>query len=123
MCHWLGSACVGLSPNAIGAVSAAPFSSASILPISWMYIRMMGGDGLTHATKMAILNANYMRARLAPHYKILFTGDHGTCAHEFIMDIRPIKEACGVTEEDIAKRLMDFNFHAPTMSFPVGGTG
>jgi len=112
----------GLSKHAIGAVSAAPFSSASILPISYMYITMMGGAGLTQATKMAILNANYMMFRLKNHYDILYTGANGTCAHEFILDIRPIKLASGITEEDIAKRLMDFNFHAPTMSFPVAGT-
>jgi len=111
-----------LSKHAIGAVSAAPFSSASILPISYMYITMMGGAGLTQATKMAILNANYMMFRLKNHYDILYTGANGTCAHEFILDIRPIKSASGITEEDIAKRLMDFNFHAPTMSFPVAGT-
>jgi glycine dehydrogenase len=112
----------GLSDDAMGAVAAAPFSSASILPISWMYMRMMGPDGLTQATNMAILNANYMATRLRDHYDILYTGENGTCAHEFILDIRPIKARCGVTEEDIAKRLMDFNFHAPTMSFPVAGT-
>jgi len=108
--------------QATGAVSAAPFSSASILPISYLYIKMMGGAGLTHATKIAILNANYMRNRLQKAYDILYAGENGTCAHEFIIDIRPIKHKSGITEEDIAKRLMDFNFHAPTMSFPVPGT-
>jgi len=108
--------------TAIPAVSAAPFSSASILPISYMYIKMMGGDGLTKATKFAILNANYMMSRLKSHYPILYTGNNGTVAHEFIVDLRPIKAATGITEEDVAKRLLDFNFHAPTMSFPVPGT-
>jgi glycine dehydrogenase len=108
--------------KATTAVAAAPFSSAAILPISYMYIKMMGDEGLTKATKVAILNANYMRARLQKHYDILYVGTNGTVAHEFIMDIRPIKEKTGITEEDIAKRLMDFNFHAPTMSFPVAGT-
>ena len=107
---------------AIGPVAAAPFSSASILPISWMYIRMLGGEGIKLATQMALLNANYMMNRLAPHYSILYRGTNGRCAHEFILDIRGIKTSCGITEEDIAKRLMDYNFHAPTMSFPVAGT-
>ncbi|MFT4174865.1 MAG: aminomethyl-transferring glycine dehydrogenase [Rhodocyclaceae bacterium] len=105
-----------------GAVSAAPFGSASILPISWMYITMMGGEGLRRATEVAILNANYVAARLAPHYPVLYTGRQGRVAHECILDIRPIKAATGVTEVDIAKRLMDYGFHAPTMSFPVPGT-
>jgi glycine dehydrogenase len=112
----------GTSDQAIGAISAAPFSSASILPISWMYMRMMGPDGLTDATKMAIVNANYMMVRLKDHFPILYTGENGTCAHEFIIDMRPLKSKTGVTEEDVAKRLMDYNFHAPTMSFPVAGT-
>jgi len=105
-----------------GAVSAAPFSSASILPISYVYIKLMGGDGLTKATKMAILNANYMAGRLKDHYPILYKGTKGTVAHEFILDIRQIKDRTGISEEDVAKRLLDFNFHAPTMSFPVPGT-
>jgi len=105
-----------------GAVASAPYSSASILPISWMYIRLMGATGLKESTRMAILNANYMMNRLKDHYPVLFTGTNGFCAHEFILDIRPIKAATGITEEDIAKRLMDYNFHAPTMSFPVPGT-
>ncbi len=105
-----------------GAVSAAPFGSASILPISWMYIAMMGGDGLKRATEVAILNANYLAARLADHYPVLYTGSKGRVAHECILDIRPIKAATGVSEVDIAKRLMDYGFHAPTMSFPVPGT-
>jgi glycine dehydrogenase len=108
--------------KATTAVSAAPFSSAAILPISYMYIKMMGDEGLTKATKVAILNANYMLARLQKHYDILYVGANGTVAHEFIMDLRPIKEKTGITEEDIAKRLMDYNLHAPTMSFPVPGT-
>lgn len=110
------------STNTMGAVSAAPYSSASILPISWMYIRMMGGEGLTHATKMAIINANYMAARLRGHFDILYTGNKGLVAHEFIVDLRPFKASAGISEEDVAKRLQDFNFHAPTMSWPVPGT-
>ena len=103
-------------------VSAAPWGSASILPISWMYAAMMGPDGLTQATQVAILNANYIAARLNEHYPVLYTGRNGRVAHECIIDMRPLKEATGITEEDIAKRLMDFGFHAPTMSFPVAGT-
>jgi glycine dehydrogenase len=87
-----------------------------------MYIRMMGPDGLANATKTAILNANYMAARLRPHYSILYTGANGTCAHEFIIDLREFKATTGIVEEDVAKRLIDFNFHAPTMSWPVVGT-
>ena len=105
-----------------GAVSAAPFGSASILPISWMYITMMGGEGLKQATQVAILNANYLAARLKDHYPVLYTGSQGRVAHECILDIRPIKAATGISEVDIAKRLMDYGFHAPTMSFPVPGT-
>ncbi|HSC80320.1 MAG TPA: aminomethyl-transferring glycine dehydrogenase, partial [Chitinolyticbacter sp.] len=104
------------------AVSAAPYGSASILPISWMYIAMMGGQGLKAATSVALLNANYVATRLAGHYPVLYTGTRGRVAHECIIDIRPIKAACGVSEVDIAKRLMDYGFHAPTMSFPVPGT-
>ncbi len=103
-------------------VSAAPWGSASILPISWMYAAMMGPDGLTQATQVAILNANYVAARLRDSYPVLYTGRNGRVAHECIIDMRPLKEATGITEEDIAKRLMDFGFHAPTMSFPVAGT-
>jgi len=103
-------------------VSSAPFGSASILPISWAYIALMGGAGLTEASKVAILNANYIAHRLQDHYPILYTGGSGNVAHECILDIRPIKEASGVSEEDIAKRLIDYGFHAPTMSFPVAGT-
>ncbi|MBT0960678.1 aminomethyl-transferring glycine dehydrogenase [Denitromonas iodatirespirans] len=105
-----------------GAVSAAPYGSASILPISWMYIAMMGGEGLKRATEIAILNANYIANRLKGHYPVLYSGENGRVAHECIIDIRPIKAACGVSEVDIAKRLMDYGFHAPTMSFPVAGT-
>ncbi|MEW9897813.1 aminomethyl-transferring glycine dehydrogenase [Chitinivorax sp. PXF-14] len=105
-----------------GAVSAAPFGSASILPISYMYIAMMGAKGLKMATQVALLNANYIAAKLAPHYPVLYTGSQGRVAHECIIDIRPIKAACGISEVDIAKRLMDYGFHAPTMSFPVAGT-
>ena len=105
-----------------GSVSAAPFGSASILLISYAYIKMLGGSGVTDATKWAILNANYMKARLEKHYPILYSGKNGTCAHEFIVDLRPFKQSCGVEAEDIAKRLIDYGFHAPTMSFPVPGT-
>ena len=105
-----------------GAVSAAPFGSASILPISWMYIRMMGGTGLRQATEVAILNANYVASQLGDDYPVLYVGSQGRVAHECILDIRPIKAATGITEVDIAKRLMDYGFHAPTMSFPVAGT-
>ncbi len=102
-----------------GAISAAPYGSASILPIPWMYIRMMGPDGLTQATKLAILNANYMASRLREYFPVVFTGDHGTVAHECIIDVRGFKRT---TAEDVAKRLMDYGFHAPTLSWPVTGT-
>ena len=105
-----------------GTISAAPWGSASILPISWMYIRMMGAEGMKKATEYAILNANYVAKRLSNHYPVLYTGRNGFIAHECLLDLRPLKEATGITEEDIAKRLMDFGFHAPTMSFPVAGT-
>ncbi|HHG3563776.1 TPA: aminomethyl-transferring glycine dehydrogenase [Vibrio parahaemolyticus] len=104
------------------AVSAADFGSASILPISWAYIAMMGEAGLSNATKVAILNANYVMERLRPNYPVLYRGKNGRVAHECIIDIRPLKEETGISEEDIAKRLMDYGFHAPTMSFPVAGT-
>lgn len=107
---------------AISAISAAPYGSASILPISYAYIAMMGGDGLTNATKIAILNANYIKARLEGHYDVLYTGANGRCAHEMILDCRPFKQSAGIEVEDIAKRLMDYGFHAPTVSFPVAGT-
>jgi glycine dehydrogenase len=105
-----------------GAVSAAPCGSASILPISWMYIRMLGAAGLQRSTEVALLNANYIATRLGEHYPVLYTGRNGRIAHECIIDLRPLKAATGITEVDIAKRLMDFGFHAPTMSFPVPGT-
>ncbi|MFW6345078.1 MAG: aminomethyl-transferring glycine dehydrogenase, partial [Halomonas sp.] len=108
--------------EACGAVSAAAFGSASILPISWAYIKMMGARGLREATELAILNANYIARRLGEHYPVLYKGENGTVAHECIIDIRPLKAASGISEEDIAKRLMDYGFHAPTMSFPVPGT-
>jgi glycine dehydrogenase len=112
-----------LRPNkGQGAVSAAPWGSASILPISWMYVALLGGEGLKRATETAILNANYVAARLKDHYPVLYTGRNGRVAHECILDIRPIKAATGIAEIDIAKRLMDYGFHAPTVSFPVAGT-
>ena len=111
----------GPNPDS-GAVSAAPWGSASILPISWMYISMMGAAGLLKATQVAILSANYIAQRLEGHYPVLYTGKNGRVAHECIIDLRPLKAASGITEEDVAKRLMDYGFHAPTMSFPVPGT-
>ncbi|CAN5163907.1 aminomethyl-transferring glycine dehydrogenase [soil metagenome] len=115
------------SPTAIGAVSAAPLGNAAVLPISWMYVRMMGADGLTAATETAILSANYVAARLADAYDIHFSGNieglkGGGVAHECILDLRPLKDASGVSAEDVAKRLIDYGFHAPTLSFPVAGT-
>jgi glycine dehydrogenase len=117
----------GVNPAAgpegtVGAVSAAPWGSASILPISWAYVTMMGAEGLKRATQMAVLNANYIAHRLSAHYPVLYTGKNGMVAHECIVDLRPTKEACGITAEDIAKRLVDYGFHAPTMSFPVPET-
>ena len=117
----------GVNPRAdahgtIGQVSAAPWGSPSILPISWAYIAMMGAPGLTRATKVAILNANYIAARLAPHYPIVYAGKNGRVAHECIVDLRQIRQACGVTVEDVAKRLIDYGIHAPTMSWPVPET-
>ena len=108
--------------GAVGPVSAAPYGSAGILAISWAYIALMGSEGLTEATKVAILNANYIATRLAPHYPILYSGHNGLIAHECILDARPLKEKSGVSAEDIAKRLIDYGFHAPTLSFPVAGT-
>ncbi|MFT4258786.1 MAG: aminomethyl-transferring glycine dehydrogenase [Microbacterium sp.] len=105
-----------------GPVSAAPYGSAGILPISWAYVRMMGADGLRDATAAAVLSANYIAARLAEHYPVLYTGENGRVAHECILDLRPLKEATGISVDDVAKRLIDFGFHAPTMSFPVAGT-
>jgi glycine dehydrogenase len=117
----------GVNPAAgpegtIGTVSAAPWGSASILPITWAYIAMMGADGLKKATQLAILNANYIKHRLAPHYPVLYTGKNGMVAHECIIDLRPLKESSGITVDDVAKRLVDYGFHAPTMSFPVAET-
>jgi glycine dehydrogenase len=110
----------GFTPH--DAVSAAPYGSASILLISYAYIRMLGAAGVKKATEYAILNANYMKARLEKDFDILFTGHSGTCAHEFIVDLRPFKNSAGIEAEDVAKRLMDYGFHAPTLSFPVPGT-
>ena len=112
----------GGGARAIGPVSAAGRGSPGILPIPWMYIRIMGPDGLRRATEVAILNANYMAARLRDHYRVLYAGPGGRVAHEFIIDCRPFEKSAGVTVEDIAKRLIDYGFHAPTMSFPVAGT-
>jgi glycine dehydrogenase len=112
----------GGGASAIAPVSAASYGSASILTIPWMYIAMMGASGLTRATEVAILNANYMAKRLAPHYRVLFKGERGMVAHEFVIDARPFKASAGIEVEDIAKRLMDYGFHAPTMSWPVPGT-
>ncbi|WP_306370865.1 aminomethyl-transferring glycine dehydrogenase [Nocardiopsis sp. CC223A] len=106
----------------VGPVSAAPFGSAGILPISWAYVRMMGGEGLRHATEVAVLSANYVAKRLESYYPVLYTGADGLVAHECIIDIRPLQKASGISNEDVAKRLMDYGFHAPTMSFPVAGT-
>lgn len=108
--------------HAIHGISAAPWGSASILTISYAYIKLMGAEGLTDATRMAILNANYLKERLKDHYPILYTGKNGRTAHEFIVDIRPFKQSVGIDSIDVAKRLMDYGFHAPTMSFPVPGT-
>jgi glycine dehydrogenase len=111
-------------PKAIHPISAAPWSSASILLISYAYIRLLGGDGMTQATRFAILNANYLKSRLEGHYPVLYSRANGRVAHEMIFDLRPLKQASGgaVDETDVAKRLMDFGFHAPTVSFPVAGT-
>jgi glycine dehydrogenase len=106
----------------IGPVSAAPFGSAGILAISWAYVRMLSGEGLSHATKSAVLAANYVAARLAPSFPILYTGKHGLVAHECILDLRGLTKSTGVTVDDVAKRLIDYGFHAPTVSFPVAGT-
>ena len=108
--------------KAMGPVAAAPWGSASILPISWMYIQMMGTKGLEDATYQSILAANYIAEQLKDDYKILFRGKQGRCAHEFILDLRPLKESCGIDGVDIAKRLIDYSLHAPTMSWPVAGT-
>ncbi len=120
--HLPGHAVIANGVRKSGAVSAAPWGSASILPISWMYIAMMGGEGLTQATKIAILNANYMAKRLNPHFPVLYSGPGGVVAHECIIDLRWLKDRTGITVEDVAKRLVDYGFHAPTMSFPVVDT-
>jgi glycine dehydrogenase len=117
-----GHATAGLPASDVGAVSAAPLGNAAVLPISWMYCRMMGADGLRHATEAAILAANYVSFRLRGHYPTLYTSTNGRVAHECILDLRPLKETSGVTAEDVAKRLIDFGLHAPTLSFPVPGT-
>jgi glycine dehydrogenase len=106
----------------VGPISAAPFGSAGILPISWAYVRLMGGEGLKRATQVAVLAANYVAKRLEPHYPVLYTGPGGLVAHECIIDLRPLTKATGVSVDDVAKRLIDYGFHAPTMSFPVAGT-
>ena len=106
----------------VGPVSAAPWGSAGILPISWAYVRLMGGEGLKRATQVAVLSANYVAKRLEPHYPVLYTGPGGLVAHECIIDLRPLTKATGVSVDDVAKRLIDYGFHAPTMSFPVAGT-
>jgi glycine dehydrogenase len=118
-----------LTPQGLGTVnhggpqiSATPFGSPSILPISWAYVRMMGAEGLRHATAAAVLSANYIARRLADYYPVLYTGENGLIAHECILDLRPLTERTGVTVDDVAKRLVDYGFHAPTMSFPVAGT-
>jgi glycine dehydrogenase len=110
------------TPQSIGAVSAAPYGSPSILTIPWVYIALMGASGLKRATEVAILNANYMAKRLEDHYPVVYRGERGRVAHEFIVDIRPFKDTAGIEVDDIAKRLMDYGFHSPTMSFPVAGT-
>lgn len=117
-----GHATAGIPVNGVGAVSAAPLGNAAVLPISWMYCRMMGPEGLTQATEVAILSANYISSRLKDHYPTLYASENGHVAHECILDLRPLKETSGVTAEDVAKRLMDYGFHAPTLSFPVPGT-
>jgi glycine dehydrogenase len=117
-----GHAAGGLPVNGVGAISAAPLGNAAVLPISWMYIRMMGADGLKHATEAAILAANYISKRLAPHYPTLYASANGHVAHECILDLRHFKDTSGVMAEDVAKRLMDYGFHAPTLSFPVANT-
>ena len=117
-----GHAAAGQGAGAVGAVSAAPLGNASVLPIAWMYMRMMGAQGLREASAVAILGANYLARRLAPHYPVLYSGQGGFVAHECIIDLRGLKDSSGISNEDVAKRLMDYGFHAPTMSFPVPGT-
>ena len=116
-----------VTPHGVGAISAAPLGNAAVLPISWMYVRMMGSEGLQAATEVAILSANYVAARLADHYAIHYSSNiaafkGGGVAHECILDLRPLKETSGISAEDVAKRLIDYGFHAPTLSFPVAGT-
>ena len=111
-----------IAEKGVGPVSAAPYGSASILPISWVYIALMGGPGLKRATEVAILNANYMASRLREHFPVLYAGANGRVAHEFVLDCRPFDKSAGIKVEDIAKRLMDYGYHAPTMSWPVIGT-
>jgi glycine dehydrogenase len=120
--HPLGASGVGARGKGAGAVAAAPFGSASILPIAYMYIRLMGSAGLKRASEIAILSANYVARRLEGHFEVLYRNATGRVAHECIIDTRVFKDSCGVTVDDIAKRLIDFGFHAPTMSFPVPGT-
>ena len=117
-----GHATAGIPVNGVGAISAAPLGNAAVLPISWMYCRMMGPEGLKQATEVAILSANYISAKLKGHYTTLYASENSHVAHECILDLRPLKESCGVTAEDVSKRLMDYGFHAPTLSFPVPGT-
>jgi glycine dehydrogenase len=117
-----GHATAGIPVNGVGAVSAAPLGNAAVLPISWIYCRMMGAEGLKQATEVAILSANYISSRLKDHYPTLYSSENGHVAHECILDLRPLKETSGVTAEDVAKRLIDYGFHAPTLSFPVAGT-
>jgi glycine dehydrogenase len=117
-----GHAAGGFTGHAVGAVSAAPLGNAGVLPISWMYCRMMGAKGLTRASETAILSANYISVRLKDHYPTLYASANGHVAHECILDLRPLKDSSGVTAEDVAKRLIDYGFHAPTLSFPVPGT-
>ena len=112
----------GFPDGGVGPVSGAPWGSAGVLPIPYAYIRMMGPDGLTEATRVAILSANYIAAKLRDHFPVLYTGPSGLVAHECIIDLRPLAKETGVTVDDVAKRLIDYGFHAPTMSFPVAGT-
>ena len=108
--------------SGVGPISAAPYGSAGILPISWAYVRLMGGAGLTRSAEVAVLNANYVATRLREHYPVLYAGENGLVAHECILDLRALTKETGVTVDDVAKRLIDYGFHAPTMSFPVAGT-
>jgi glycine dehydrogenase len=117
-----GHATGGVPVNGVGAVSAAPLGNSAVLPISWMYCRMMGSEGLKKATEVSIVSANYISAKLKGHFPTLYASEQGHVAHECILDVRPLKETSGVSAEDVAKRLMDYGFHAPTLSFPVAGT-